>query len=223
MNKAQFITDLNNRISSAKVKGFWTDTMKLEWLNQAGKRVCNFRSPAIEGFKRWSFLELAMETTSRSSDDNNDGEYYDYPSNMKERSIYQIDIEDEDEAREGVVWEVFQKHKQNEDDVKVFANHQGYYFLYTIPDDGKTISVYGERKWVDLSDDDDEPITPEDLDEAISRIAFASCLRKAKRYDEAQAEMNEVMDPQMGILAELARQQSVGGQKGYIGTAPWMR
>lgn len=214
MTKAELLADLDSRISAAKVKGFWSDAQKLVWLNDAGKRVCNWRSPYLPGFKRWSFLELAMETVARSSK-----EYYDYPPNMKESSIYQVDVEDEDTAREGVVWETFQKHKEQESDVYVFANHQGYYFLYKVPTDGKTISVYGERKWVDLVDDDDEPITPADLDEAIVRLTLATCLRKAKKVGEAQAELADVMDTQHGVIAQVARQQEVGGQKGYIGIA----
>lgn len=214
MTKAELLGDLDARLSAAKVKGFWSDAQKLIWLNDAGKRVCNWRSPYIPGFKRWSFLEVAMDTISRS-----EKEYYDYPPNMKESSIFQIDVEDEEDARDGVVWEAFQKHKDNEDDVYVFANHQGYYFLYKVPDDGKIISVYGERKWVNLSGDDDEPITSVDLDEAIVRITLATCLRKAKKFNEAQAELSDVMDPQHGIIAQVARQQDVGGQKGFIGTA----
>lgn len=214
MTKAELLADLDNRISAAKVKGFWTDAMKLVWINDAGKRVCNWRSPLLPGFRRWSFLELAMETVARSSK-----EYYDYPPNMKERSIYQVDVEDEDEAREGVSWETFQKHKEQENDVDVFANHQGYYFLYRVPTDGKTISVYGERKWVNLVNDDDEPITPVDLDEAIVRIALSTCLKKAKKMSEALAELQDVINSEMGIIAQVARQQDVGGQKGYIGTA----
>jgi hypothetical protein len=214
MTKAELLADLDNRISSAKVKGFWSDAMKLVWLNDAGKRVCNWRSPAIPGFKRWSFLELAMETQSRGSK-----EYYDYPPNMKQSSIYQIDVEEEDEARDGVSWETFQKHKEQENDVQIFANHEGYYFLYSVPEDGKVISVYGERKWVNLVADADLPITPEDLDEAIVRIALASCLKKAKKYNEAQSELSDVLDPEFGVIAQFARQQDVGGQKGYVGQA----
>lgn len=207
--------DLNNRISAAKVSGFWTEAMKDSWLNKAGQRVCDY--------KRWRDIELALETQTRS-----EKEYYDYPTEavaFKKDSIYQIDIEDEeypaDQAgRRRVTWTQFQKAKQVGDDSKlIFTNHNGFYFLYPIPDDGKVMSLYGLKKWQKLESDDDESILPSEFDEAIVRIALAACLRKAKKYDQAKAELVEVLDPNVGILALLWLQQSDEAPQGYGGEA----
>ena len=208
--------DLDDKISAAKVSGFWKDSTKNRWLNYAGQRVCDFR--------RWKALELALETVARESK-----EYYDYPTMegiaFKKDSIYQIDIEDEtyppeQSGRLRVNWTQFQKAKQIGDDSKlIFTNHNGFYFLYPVPTNGKTISVYGLKKWVDLSSDDDECMLPSEFDEAIVRIALAACLRKAKKYSEAKAELVEILDPQVGVLANLWMQETDEAPQGYGGEA----
>ena len=125
--------------------------MKKSWINSAGQRVCDY--------KRWKWLELALETTTRDQ-----SEYYDYPNqsgvSFKKDSIYQIDVEDEtyspdQSGRLRVNWTQFQKAKQIGDDSrKIFTNHNGYFFLYPIPADEKTLSLYGLRKWVKLVDEE---------------------------------------------------------------------
>lgn len=207
-------TDLDNRISAAKVSGFWTPTMKDAWLNAAGQRVCDWY--------RWKCLELALETVTRDGK-----EYYDYPSppnEFKKDSIYQIDVEGEDypddeSGRTRVNWTQFQKAKQQSSDDLIFTNHNGYYFLHPVPEDGKTLSLYGLKKWLDLGSDDDESILPTEFDEAVVRIALAACLRKAKKYAEAKAELVEVLDPQVGILANIKSQQETEAPQGYGGEA----
>jgi len=207
--------DLDNRISAAKVSGFWTDVMKDKWLNQAGQRVCDY--------KRWRELELALETQTRSAK-----EYYDYPTEavaFKKDSIYQIDIDGEEYStdqggRTRVTWEQFQRAKQIDDDSKlIFTNHNGFYFLFPIPEDGKTMSLYGLKKWRTLTEETDESILPNEFDESVVRIALASCLRKAKKYDQAKAEMVEILDLNVGVLALLWAQQSDEAPHGYGGEA----
>lgn len=216
MTKGELLQDLNDRISAAKVSGIWTEEMKLNWLDNAGQRAC--------GFYPWTFLELALERPTVDQ-----REYYDYPSGIvrfKPNSIYQIDIEDETYAigvqgRRRVNWQQFQKKKQEGDTELVFTNHNGYFFLHTIPTDGKTMSLYGLKAWRKLVDlgDDDMPITPEEFDEAIVRLALAACLRKAKKYDQAKAESLEVLDPTVGLLAMLKAEMEEEAPKGYGGEA----
>lgn len=215
MNLGELRGDLNNRVSSAKITGFWTDDMKDQWINQAGQRVCDFR--------RWKWLELALETQTRSGK-----EYYDYPeapNAFKRDSIYQIDIEGEEydsdqSGRSRVNWTQFQKAKQSGSEKKIFANHNGFYFLHPVPADGKVMSLYGLKTWRTLESDEDEPITPAEVyDEAIVRIALATCLRKAKRYNEAKAELVEILDPRVGVLENLWEQENDESALGYGGEA----
>lgn len=216
MNKAELLEDLNDRISASSVSGFWTTDMKVRWLDSAGKTVC--------AFYRWAFLELALEKQTVDQ-----REYYDYPGGtvrFKPNSIYQIDIEDEEypegqAGRRRVSWQQFQERKQEANPDPCFTNHNGYYFLYPVPTDGKTMSLYGLKGWRNLADqgDADEPVTPEELDESIVRLALAACLRKAKKYGEAKAEMLEVLDPVVGLLAQIKGQSDVEDSKGEGGTA----
>lgn len=216
MTKAELLQDLNDRISAAKVSGIWTDEMKINWLDNAGQRAC--------GFYPWTFLELALEKTTVDS-----RQYYDYPSGavrFKPNSIYQIDIEDEEypagqQGRRRVNWQQFQKMIQEESDELVFTNHNGFFFLNTIPTDGKTMSLYGRKGWRKLSEltDDDEPVSPTEFDEPIVRLALAACLRKAKKYDQARAEALEVLDPNVGLLAMLKMEFEEEAPKGYGGEA----
>lgn len=216
MNFEELQTELDARISAAKVTGFWSADMKKAWLNQAGQRVCDF--------KRWKWLELALETTTHDS-----AEYYDYPNQagnaFKKDSIYQINVEGEeyfaDQAgRSRLNWEQFQKAKNiGDDSKKIFSNHNGFFFLYPVPADGKTMSLYGLRKWVKLVNTTDTPISPSEYDEAIVRIALATCLRKAKKYNEAKAELVEVLDPRVGILQNLWEQENDEAPQGYGGEA----
>lgn len=216
MTKAELLQDLDDRISAASVSGFWTPAMKIAWLDAAGKTVC--------GFHRWNFLELALEKVTVDQ-----REYYDYPGGVvrfKPSSIYQIDIEDEEypegqAGRRRVNWQQFQERKQEQNPDPCFTNHNGQFHLYPVPIDGKVMSLYGLKGWKLLSGltDDDEPITPEEFDESIVRIALAACLRKAKKYAEAKAELLEVLDPTIGLLAQIKMQTDVEDAKGEGGTA----
>lgn len=214
MNKQQLREDLNERLSAAQVTGLWTDAAKDLWINQAGQRVCNFR--------KWKWLELALETQTR-----NNQEYYDYPEpplGFKKDSIYQIDIEGEEypssqSGRKRIVWNRFQKEKQMESDTKTFTNHNGYLFLHPIPENGKIMSIYGLKEWVPLQEETDTPVSPDYLDEAIVRVALATCLRKEGKHNEAQAELLDVFDPVTGLLEHIYKQEIDESPRGYIGTA----
>jgi hypothetical protein len=216
MNKAELLQDLNERISASAVSGFWTDDMKIAWLDAGGQRVCDFY--------RWPFLELALTKTTEES-----REYYDYPSGavrFKPNSIYQIDIEGETYApgvqgRRRVNWETYQEKKQEGDDELVFTNHNGFYFLGPVPENGKTMSLYGLKAWRKLSGltNDDLPITPEEMDEAVVRLALAAALRKAKKYDQARAESIEILDQEVGVLAQFRKAIEAEAPQGYGGSA----
>jgi len=217
----ELLNDLDSRISAAKISGFWTRAMKIEWLNQAGQRVCDWSGPLGMPY-HWPFLELALKTQT-----GDEAEYYDYPDEpnaLKQNSIYQISIEDEEyftpyAGRRRVNWEQFIRHKQEEVTEKVFSNHNGYYFLYPVPLDGKELTLYGLKKWRTLVNDEDETTTPEEMNEAVVRVALATCQRKAKKYNEAKAELTEIFDPSVGVLSQLKAQYDNESPQGYGGEA----
>lgn len=216
MNFEELQEALDDRISSAKVTGFWSTDAKKRWLNQAGQRVCDF--------KPWEWIKKAVYTETRD-----EREYYDYPEasaqtdwdTFKFNSIYNIMIEDEDYGAEGgrrrQIWDDFQRAKHTEDDDYIFTNHNKWFFLYPVPEDGKEMVLYGLKKWRELEENDDEPISPTEFDEAIVRIALASCMRKAGMVNEARAELLEVLSPEGGLLNNLWMQEQDEGPRGYGG------
>jgi len=213
MKLSEFLTELNNRIAAAKVSGFWTDAMKKQWINKAGERVCNYH--------RWKALEYAVTTKTKANQ-----EYYDYPDEFQEDSIYHLEVDGKEYTRCNN-WDDYQNYKANESTDKVFVSHDGFYFINPTPEEADlVIDLWGIRKWKKLVNDNDEAITPTELDEAIIKLALAICLQKERRYSEANAEIAEVEAPANprvpgsgGILARLVTREENEGPKGYIGKA----
>lgn len=218
MNFLELQTELDNRIAAAKVSGFWTSAMKKEWINKAGERVCSFR--------RWKDLELAKYTQTKK-----DREYYDYPSEFKLNSIYYMEVDGDEYIEKS--WDDYQAYKAAGSTDKIFTSHNGFYFINPTPsENNKEITIWGIKKWVKLVNDGDEPVLPSEFDEAIVKLALATCLQKEKRYDEAAVEISEVETPANpnipnsgGILAKLGAREEMEGPVGYIGRAKhvkWM-
>lgn len=212
MQLSELLTELNNRISAAKVSGFWTDAQKKEWINKAGERICNF--------KNWKDLELAKSTTTKG-----DQEYYDYPSEFKPNSIYHLEVDGDEYDKKN--WDEYQDYKAAESDAKIFTSHNGFYFISPTPEEADlSIDVWGYKRWVKLVANEDTPILPSEFDEAIIKLALATCLKKEGRYNEAQVEIAEVEAPANpriegsgGMLAKLAAREEDQAPKGYIGRA----
>jgi len=218
MNFSELQQELDNRIAAAKVSGFWTSAMKKEWINKAGERVCDFR--------RWKVLELAKQTTTKPN-----WEYYDYPSEFKTNSIYYMEVDGNEYIEKS--WDDYQAYKEAESTDKIFTSHDAFYFIHPTPTkDGKEILIFGIKKWTKLVNDADKSIFPSEFDEAIIKLALATCLTKERRYDEARIEKVEVEEPSNpmiensgGILAKLGASEESEGPKGYYGTAKstrWM-
>ena len=115
------------------------------------------------------------------------------------------------------------KADQADDDQKIFATHDGYLFLNPVPANDKEMVAYGLKGWQKLENDTDVPITPTEFDEVILQLALARALRKGKKYKEAQAEMMEVLDPNVGSLAMLREDIMVEDAKGNGGVAQTSR
>ena len=218
MTFLELLTELNNRIAAAKVSGFWTDTMKKEWINKAGERICDFR--------RWKFLESAKKTTTVK-----DQEYYDYPSEFKLNSIYYMEVDGKEHIETS--WDDYQDYKAAESTDKIFTSHNGFYFINPTPAEANLeIAIWGIKKWVKLVNDADLPITPTEFDESIIRLALSICLQKERRYEEAAVEKSEVEaigtpgEPGTGgLLWKLGEREAEEGPKGYTGKAKstrWM-
>ena len=211
-------TELDNRIAAAKVSGFWSSAMKKQWINTSGERAANYF--------RWKKLEYALKTVTKA-----DQEYYDYPDEFQEGSIYFMKVNGEEHIE--AEWDDYQEYKEEESTDKIFSSHDSFYFINPTPTLADLeIEIHGIRKWVKLVDNADTPITPSEMDDAIIKLSLAICLQKERRYSEAAAEIAEVeapRDPRVpgsgGILARLAEREEDEGPKGYIGRAKstrWM-
>lgn len=197
-------TELENMLSTVNLSGFFTDAMKNTWINQAGRRVYNF--------KKWPWLDHALKTESEAN-----AEYYEQSSRFKKGSIYRITVgEGTSEYDYDIVeWNLYKQAKLEGRTDKISALLGNQYFIYPIlTTDGQIIGTYGNLKWVELSGDSDESINPEEYDEAIVKLAFASALKKERRFSEANAEVDEVENM---ILPRLYSEEMKESPKGYIG------
>lgn len=204
---AEYRADLEALLSTVNLSGFFTDAIKNEFINRAGRRVYNFQT--------WPFLNHALKTQSVAND-----EYYEQPSRFKRGSIFRITVEEGEleEEYDMVSLNLYKQHKEEETGEKVSTVIGSQYFLYPIlTESNKVIGVYGQLKWVELVDDADESINPEAFDEAIIKHAFASALKKERRFSEANSEIDEVENANSGILPRLYNQATKESPKGYIG------
>ncbi len=217
MKLSEFLTELNNRISAAKISGFWNEAMKKQWLNNAGERVCNYYN--------WKALEYAKFTKTKV-----DGEYYDYPDEFQENSIYHLEV-DSKKYTKIKKWSDYQACRINESTKKVFCSHNGFYFIGPTPSEADlVIDIWGIKKWKKLVDNNDEPVTPSELDESIVKLAFATCLQKARKRNGALDERREVEAPANpriegsgGILARMIAREEEEPAGGFIGQAKCSR
>ena len=147
-------TDLESMLSTVNLSGFFTDAMKNQWINQAGKRVYNF--------EKWPWLNHALKTQSVAND-----EYYQQSSRFKRGSIFRITVGEgtsEDEY-DIVAWNLYKQHKEEGTSEKIASLLGDQYFIYPIlTEDNLVIGTYGQLKWVALSGDSDESINPEEYD-----------------------------------------------------------
>jgi len=204
---AEYRADLEALLSTVNLTGFFTDAIKNEFINRSGRRVYNFQT--------WPFLNHALKTQSVAND-----EYYEQPSRFKKGSIYRITVGEgtSEEEYDMVSLNLYKQLKEQSSDSKISTVIGGQYFINPIlTENNLVIGVYGQLKWVDLVADGDKSINPEAFDEAIIKHAFASALKKERRFSEANSEIDEVENAQSGILPRLYNQATKESPKGYVG------
>jgi hypothetical protein len=93
--------DLEAMLSTVNLSGFFTDAIKDQFINQAGKRVYNFEN--------WPWLEHALKTQSDAN-----GEYYAQSSRFKKGSINRITVGEgtEEDEYDLVSWNLYKQHKE---------------------------------------------------------------------------------------------------------------
>jgi hypothetical protein len=181
MQLQEFRQDLNARIAAAKVSGFWKDGDKDRWINKAIVRACNFA--------RYKFLSKHATQLTELLPDNSGRESYFLPFDFKPGGMILLKVDgqkhnkvsEEDYQSENYPWE------------KACAVIGDEYFINPAPTKaGLIIDLFYKRRPVRLVEDTDEPITPEEMDEPVLKLALATCLAKEPgKKGEAEKEVVE--------------------------------
>lgn len=224
MQFQEFQQDLDARIAASKVTGFWKPEDKQRWLNKSVVRACNYAA--------WKFLSKHA-TQLIGLDTGEIKENYFLPFDYKPGGMILIEVYDP-------VTEKSLKHYKTDID-SYHAKAYEYTRVYTIVGDeyflnlqelaedsntaasemeGKIIDLFYRRRPVKMVEITDEPITPEEMDEAIIKFAFAICLTKTPgRAAEARKEIEEAHL----ILQQIKDREDEEPQSVFKGQATSMR
>ena len=188
-------------MSAAKTTGFWSEADKKRWINKSIVRACNFA--------KWNFLNHHSTQLTEK-----DIEAYFNPFDYKPGGMMFLKVDGQEHAKTSVenyqsgnhVWE------------RVFCILGDQYLVKPTPlEDGKLIDIYYRRRPIPLVNDTDEPITPEEMEEAIIKLALGICLKKEpNRGTDADKQILEAT----AILQQIKdRQDEEGGEAGFAGQA----
>lgn len=197
MQFQEFTQDLDARIAASKITGFWKPEDKERWLNKSVIRACNYAP--------WKFLSKHASQLIELNLDGTIKENYFLPFDFKPGGMILLKVYDPATLKGKKHFKV---------DIDAFhAKTYPYERVYTIVGDeyfvnlaeliedssvaaaqmeGKVMDIFYKRRPVKMVEPTDEPITPEEMDEAIIKFAFAICLTKTPgRSAEAVKEINE--------------------------------
>lgn len=204
MQLQEFRQDLNARMTASKVSGFWKDADKDRWINKAVVRACNYA--------RWKFLSKHASQLTELNPDGSGKESYFLPFDFKPGGMVFLSVDGE-EYHKATENQYLSRKSDNKiaptfhpslDIVhpslhtdwrwqKIYAVIGDQYFIDPPADvAGKVIDLFYKRRPVRLVEETDEPITPEEMDEPILKLALATSLAKEPgRKNEAEKEVIE--------------------------------
>lgn len=201
MQLQEFLQDLNARMSAAKTTGLWSEADKTRWINKAIVRACNFA--------KWVFLgHHSSQLTEK------DKESYFLPFDYKPGGMMFMKVDGQEHTKVSV--ENYQSGNHIWDNVFTIVGDE--YLIKPDPkEDGKIIDLYYRRRPIPLVNPTDEPVTPEEMDEPVVKIALGICLKKEpnkssegdKEIIEATAMLQQIKD----------RQDEEIGEAGFAGQA----
>lgn len=191
-------------MSASKVTGFWKDSDKDRWINKAIVRACNYA--------RWKFLSKHSSQLTELNSDGSGKENYFLPFDFKPGGMIFLSMDKEEYHK--VSEEAYLSRKSDDNlsvpsrpslDVIHASNHTDWRWqkIFTIIGDeffinpvssevGRIVDFFYKRRPVRLVEDTDEPITPEEMDEAIVKLALSVCLSKIPgKKAESQQEVIE--------------------------------
>lgn len=140
------------------------------------KRIINRAKNRIEDAHDWPHLERAMTRDSEAN------EYYNYPENWKQDSIYKLKYNGDD--YEKVRFKDYLKHQENGGTDKIFSDFRNRFFINPAPASVITngIEFWGQEYSADMSaDGDTSPFTLErEIEEIIVDLSLAMALKKGR-------------------------------------------
>lgn len=224
MQFQEFEQDLDARIAASKVTGFWKPEDKERWLNKSVVRACNFT--------RWKFLSKHA-TQAIELDVGEIKEDYFLPFDYKPGGMIVLKVYYPDEEKSLKHFKVDEDsyHSQAYAYTRVYTITGDEYFLNlqevcgdagisATEMEGQIIDLFYKRRPVKMVEPTDEPITPEEMDEPIIKLALSICLNKTPgRAADAKKEIEEAHL----MLQQLKDREDEEPQAIYKGNATSMR
>lgn len=143
------------------------------------KRMINRAKNRVEAAHDWPHLERSMKRDSEAS------EYYNYPENWKQDSIYKLKFDGDDYDK--VRFKDYLKYQEDYDDNatdKIFSDFRNRFFINPAPTSviANGIEIWGQEYSDDLSADGDKtPFTLErEIEEIICNVARGMAIQKDK-------------------------------------------
>lgn len=174
-----------NYIMPSDNEGFIPSSMKNNFINDGGKRVC--------AHKDWKWLEFAFKTKSTTKH-----EWYPLPEKFKPGSLFRITVQDilgdgDEQDHRLIDFNLYKQRKEDKTEETIASQTSNQYFVYPIPEDNEhIIGAYGILKWEKLNADTDKSITPDAFDEYVEMFALAKVLEKQQKFSEASALRKDV-------------------------------
>lgn len=169
MTFLEMLQELNARLSSAGVSGFWSDTDKKRWLNQAQLRVAKKK-----------FWPTLAESSTFDGGTISGQPNYPLPADYLYGGMLLIKV-----GGETYNYVPFIDFESGEFDLEnVFTIRGTQYFLKDTPtEDGKEIHLFYHKRPAKLVNDGDISELEEDLHEAVVLIALSIALKKERKYN----------------------------------------
>jgi len=169
MTFQEMLQELNSRLASSGVSGFWSDTTKKRWLNLAQIRVA----------KKKFWPTLAESATVKNGTVAGQPNYA-LPADYLYGSMLLIKV-----SGETYNYVPFIDFESGEFDLsKVFTIRGTQFFLKLTPtENGKEIHLWYQKRPTKLINDGDISELEEDLHEAIILTALSIALKKERKYN----------------------------------------
>ncbi len=172
------------------------------------KRYINRAKNRIEGAHDWPHLERSMKRDSEAN------EYYNYPENWKQDSIYKLKYNGDD--YEKIRFRDYLKYQEDYDNTatdKVFSDFRNQFFINPAPTSVivSGIEIWGQEYSADLSADaNTTPFTIErEIEEIICNVARGMIIQKDKsKRAEGQKIVLEEMQRLEIINRRILKRQS---------------